>query len=78
MKQSKKRGFCFASLFKHLACLKNGGTSLYRDGQEALVPRSAGMRESGHRRVLKNEFFSTLLRRHHPGLHAKPNCCCAF
>jgi len=59
--QSKKRGFCFASFFKHLACLKNGGTSLYRDGQEAQVPRSAWMRESGHRRVLKNEFFSTLL-----------------
>jgi len=59
--QSKKRGFCFASFFKHVACLKNGGTSLYRDGQEALVPRSAGMRESGHRRVMKNEFFITLL-----------------
>jgi len=43
------------------ASSKNGGTSLYRDGQEALVPRSAGMRESGHRRVLKNKFFSTLL-----------------
>jgi len=81
--QSKKRGFCVASLFKHVACLKNpqgadfrvspvgawrrdassknGGTSLYRDGQEALVPRSAGMRESGHRRVMKNSFFITLL-----------------
>src|SRR5712692_7247636 len=33
-----QHGFCFASFFKHLACLKNGGTSLYRDGQEALVP----------------------------------------
>src|SRR5713226_3719514 len=56
-----QHGFCFASFFKHLACLKNGGTSLYRDGQEALVPCSAGRRESGHRRVMKNEFFITLL-----------------
>jgi len=40
--QSKKRGFCFASFFKHVACLKNGGTSLYRDGQEAQVPRAQG------------------------------------
>ena len=56
-----QHGFCFASFFKHLTCLKNGGTSLYRDGQEAQVPRSAGMRESGHRRVMKNEFFITLL-----------------
>jgi len=39
----------------------NSASSLYRDGQEALVPRSAGMRESGHRRVMKNEFFITLL-----------------
>ncbi|HLQ24939.1 MAG TPA: hypothetical protein VK138_03565, partial [Acidiferrobacterales bacterium] len=49
-----QHGFCFASFFKHSACLKNSGTSLYRDRQEALVPRSAGMRESGHRRVMKN------------------------
>ncbi|HLQ26921.1 MAG TPA: hypothetical protein VK138_13710, partial [Acidiferrobacterales bacterium] len=54
-------GFCFASFFKHSACLKNSGTSLYRDRQEALVPRSAGMRESGHRRVMKNEFSSPCL-----------------
>src|SRR5713226_10263741 len=33
-----QHGFCFASLFKHVACLNNGDTSLYRDGQEAQVP----------------------------------------
>jgi hypothetical protein len=27
--QSKKRGFCFASFFKHLGCLKNGAACPY-------------------------------------------------
>src|SRR5713226_3560412 len=37
-----QHGFCFASLFKHVACLNNGDTSLYRDGQEAQVPCPTG------------------------------------
>ncbi|HLQ26035.1 MAG TPA: hypothetical protein VK138_09170 [Acidiferrobacterales bacterium] len=57
----QKRGFCFASFFKHLACLKNGGTSLYRDGQEAQVPRAQGCAGTATAGCLKTEFFNNLL-----------------
>jgi len=98
-----QHGFCFASFFKHFACLKNPlgadfrvspvgawglgagmrqakmavhpytamgrkpkcralqGSSNAAGGGDAGSGRSAGMRESGHRRVLKNSFFITLL-----------------
>jgi hypothetical protein len=33
-RKSEKRGFRFSSFFKHLRCLKNGGTSLCRGNSE--------------------------------------------
>src|SRR5712692_12075806 len=56
-----QHGFCFASFFKHVACLKKW--RYFPIPRRAGCPSaaSAGRRESGHRRVMKNEFFITLL-----------------
>jgi hypothetical protein len=45
--------------FSNTCMFKNGGMSLYRDGQEAQVPRERRMRGSGHCTVLKNASFIT-------------------
>ena len=65
MRQAKMAVHPYTATGRKPKCRALQGSSNAAGGGDAGSGRSAGMRESGHRRVLKNKFFITPLFNHH-------------